>query len=62
MMIQGFWKIIKPFLHKQTVNKIQFIGSKYYHTLNEFIDERFLPDFFGGAAEEKLQSNPGVWQ
>ena len=42
-LIKTFWKSIKIFLDKRTVDKIHFLGKKELHLLGNFFDLDLLP-------------------
>jgi hypothetical protein len=45
------WSFIKPWLSKDTVNKVDILGSDYQEVLLDLIDEENLPASLGGKCE-----------
>jgi len=45
------WSIIKPWLSKETVDKVDILGSNYRDVLLDLIDEENLPASLGGGCE-----------
>lgn len=42
------WNVIKPWLSKETVAKIDILGNDYERALLELVDAESLPTLFGG--------------
>lgn len=45
------WSIIKPWLSKETANKVDILGSNYQEILLDLIDRENLPASLGGGCE-----------
>lgn len=45
------WSIIKPWLSKETVEKIDILGSNYQDVLLSLVDKENLPTILGGGCE-----------
>jgi len=45
------WSIIKPWLSKETAEKVDILGSDYQEVLLDLIDKENLPTILGGACE-----------
>jgi hypothetical protein len=43
------WSIIKPWLAKETADKVDILGSNYREVLLELVDEDALPSVIGGG-------------
>jgi len=58
------WKIIKPWLDKNTASKIFFLDADYKERFKELMDEQFIPPEHGGKstfdARKKLAEDLGV--
>ena len=53
-LIKTFWKSIKIFLDKRTVEKIHFLGKKDLHLLGRYFDLNIIPAEYGGYADYKF--------
>jgi hypothetical protein len=60
------WSIIKPWLSKETAEKVDILGSDYKEQLLKLVDEDCLPSTLGGTCNCKEQggchlSGAGPW-
>ena len=53
-LIKTFWKSIKIFLDKRTVDKINFLGKKDLHLIGNYFDLDMIPAEYGGRADYKF--------
>lgn len=62
LVFRAAWKLIKPFVDKHVLEKIEILGSDFIKKLEVHIDRRFIPRNIGGDCEDLIQRNPGPWQ
>lgn len=65
MSFTFIWSIIKPWLSKETVDKVDILGSDYQEVLLRLVDQDNLPASLGGACECKggcQYSSAGPWK
>lgn len=43
------WRMMKPWLAKETVDKVQILGGDYKQVLLDFVDAENLPSIYGGS-------------
>jgi hypothetical protein len=60
------WSMIKPWLSKETVEKVEILGNDYKEHLLKLVDDDCLPSTLGGTCECKEQggchlSGAGPW-
>ena len=51
LVFTGVWKIVKTFLHPNTVAKTKILGKDYLETLLEEIDINMIPKQYGGKGK-----------
>lgn len=56
------WKVIQYWIDEKTRERFEIFSDGAEETLKEIIDERDLPDFFGGKSKIKLSDQPGPWK
>jgi hypothetical protein len=54
------WAIVRPWLAKETVEKVIILGNDYRNTLLDIADPESLPTSLGGTCHCHL-SNAGPW-
>ena len=65
MSFTFIWSIIKPWLSKETADKVDILGSDYQEVLLRLVDKENLPASLGGACECKggcEYSSAGPWK
>lgn len=62
LSFRSIWSIIKFWMDKKTISKIELHGGVPNERLRELIDEETIPDFFGGKCTMPLRSNWGPWK
>ena len=65
MSFTFMWSIIKPWLSKETADKVDILGSNYQEVLLRLVDKENLPASLGGACECKggcEYSSAGPWK
>lgn len=57
----AIWSVVKPWLAKETVAKIDILGNDYKKVLLEVVDEQNLPVMFGGKCRcgGEMAEGPG---
>ena len=43
------WTIVAYFMDEGTRNKVQLLGGDYFSTVSQYVEEKHLPSFLGGA-------------
>jgi hypothetical protein len=66
MTFTTMWSAIKPWLAKETVDKVDILGKDYQETLLRLVDAESLPDWLGGSCVCSgpggcAQSSKGPW-
>ncbi|KIM89380.1 hypothetical protein PILCRDRAFT_813304, partial [Piloderma croceum F 1598] len=65
MSFTFIWSIIKPWLSKETADKVDILGSDYQEVLLRLVDKENLPASLGGACKCKggcKYSSAGPWK
>lgn len=60
------WSVIKPWLAKETQEKVDIVGSDFKEVLLDLVDAENLPEMFGGKCTCSehggcMKSNAGPW-
>jgi hypothetical protein len=55
------WKLVKPWLHKNTRQRIQIYSSNGREEIQKVIDVENLHVIFGGKKNEDYKAHPGPW-
>ncbi len=50
----SFWNVFKNFISEKTRNKTIIMGSNYYSTLLENVDENVIPPIWGGKGKSSF--------
>ena len=53
-VFQNVWKILKAFLHPNTIEKTKIVGKDYMDELLKEIDINMIPPIFGGRGKWKI--------
>lgn len=61
MTFKAIWKLLKTVLDKNTVSKIELLGTNYQKTLIEEIGAENLPVEYGGTCEDPIDQPRGPW-
>ncbi|KAK3269262.1 hypothetical protein CYMTET_22289 [Cymbomonas tetramitiformis] len=56
------WAMVKPWLNKHTVAKIQIFAGNYQSTLQEYVHPSQLPEEYGGTNGSLVQYYEQVFQ
>ena len=62
MMFGVLWKVVKLFLDKDTLEKVQIHSGGTLKVLKQFIALENIPHFYGGKCQRELEDNPGPWE
>lgn len=61
-LFYGVWSVIQAFLDKKTVERFTFLKSNYHKALDEMMEKKDIPSFYGGEDLSLLRDQPGPWK
>ena len=60
-MFGVLWNLVKLFLDKEIIKRVQIHSKNTLEVLSQYVDPANLPQFLGGQCPLDLSENPGPW-